>query len=260
MEKVKVDSKTGIVIESKTPTKEIPTVSSIDTAQRDLTKEDITQETDSKKLEVELKKGYRAVDIQPFGVLHIHKPSVEDDYEADLAYAKEVSKLMDTDELPTLEEMEAKLVKRGTWTEDHKEKLEDIKKDMVDTGAELSVSKIEYKSTKNTKSKNAINRLAKKYSDLKDQFFKLEAIKNRFMSLTIEGRADEQRLISKMSRCIKYPDGNLVWDSPSKLKSERDSEPVGSLVFEFITFTQGIDPQVLDKLPDVLRDVGDLEI
>lgn len=258
-----IDNDTGIVVEDVVETanhdsKSLPTVDSVDSEQRKAKKEEILEEVAAKKTELELKLGYRAVEVPPYGLLHLHKPSINDDYVADIVYAKEVAKLMEDADLPTIEEMEIKLAKRGTWTKEDKNSLEELREDLVTTATELEIARSEYKSKNTVKFKKKIDKLTKDYEETKKLFLKKEAIKSRFMSLTIEGRSDEQRLIVKMSRCVKYPDGKYVWKTPDDLKKEKDSEPVGRLVFEFITFAQGVDPRVLETVPDILKEVGDI--
>jgi len=267
-EEIKVDPATGIVVEevsvkveTQSQSQDIPTVSTIDQDQRDAKKEEIAEETESKRAEIELSKGYRIIDIPIYGELYIHKPTIDDDYEADLAYAKEVSILMEKEpNIPTTEEMEAKLEKRGAWTKVDEESLDDLRQEVVTTSTELVVAKAEYKSNNKVSIKNRINKLTETYKELRTKFLKKQATRSRFMSLTLEGRADEKRLIVKMSHCIKYPNGKRVWETPEDLKKEKDSEPVGRLVFEFITFTQGIDPRVLEQIPDLLNEIGDIKV
>ena len=265
-DKLNIDPESGLIIEevitvkSGKDSKIIPTVSSIDREQRTDTKETLKEETDALNIERELKRGYREIDIPPYGKLHINKPSIDDDYEADLAYAKEVSRLMDSEDLPTREEMEVKLEKRGTWTAKDTADLDELRKEMVETTTEIIMVKSEYKSTKSVSVKSKLTELNDRYNKARTEFFKKEAIRSRFMSLTLEGRADEQRLVVKMSRCITRPDGKRVWETPDLLKKEKDSEPVGRLVFEFVTFSQGVDPRVLSQIPDFLDEVGNIAI
>jgi len=264
---VKVDPVTGLIeevsvtLETKPQTQDIPTVSNVDKEQREYKKEEISEEVDAKRAEIELTKGYRVVDVPPYGELHIHKPTIDDDYAADLAYAKEVSRLMDNDpDIPTTEEMELKLEKRGAWTKVDEETLSDLRGEVVEIQTKIVLAKMEYKSSSKLDVKTKISELTKEYEKIRLVFLKKQATRSRFMSLTLEGRADEKRLIVKMSHCVKYPNGKRVWKTPEDLKKEKDSEPVGRLVFEFITFTQGVDPRVLEQIPDLLNEIGEIAI
>ena len=255
-----VISEDGVVVEEpKTAEKEIPTVKSMDKEQRQNTKEEVKEETESKKIELELERGYRIVNIEGYGELWIHKPTIEDDYVADLAYSQEFNKLMDESNLPTSEEMENKLEQRGKWTQLDKDELDDLRKEMISLSSDIILKKAEYKSNKSKRIKNEINKLQKEYESSRTKFFKKQAVHQKYMSMTIEGRADEKRLVFKMSRCVKRPDGQRVWETPEKLMEEKDSVPVGTLVYEFITFMQGVDPRVLQEVPDILKSIGDAD-
>jgi len=266
MSDIKIDPATGIVIEKKVilksldNTTDIPTVSSVDTEQRKLTKEQIEEDTEAKKIEMEMEKGYRVITVAPYGEIQLHKPTVKDDYEAELVYAKEIGSLMDSQGLVTLEEMEAKLDKRGTWTKEDKNRLDTIKNEMVSVNTDLFLARSEYKVKKTPDLKRRIKELDKKYAELRTEFFKKESLRSRFMSLTIEGRADERRLVAKMSKCVTYLDGKRIWENPEDLEKERDSESVGRIVFEFITYIQGVDPRILQQVPEILKGLGDKEI
>ena len=255
-----IDPETGEVIEP-TDSQDIPTVASVEEDQKKALKETVEQQTEAKKIETELAKGYRVVNISPYGELHIHKPTIDDDYEADLAYSVEVSRLMDLyPNLPTMEEMEQRLERRGVWTEEHTKELEELRQDIVELSTEIFLAKAEYKTSKKASVKTKITKLTKEYEENRDQFLKMETRKSKFMSQTLEGRADERRLVVKMSRCIKRPDGSRVWETSEELKKEKDSDPVGRLVFEFMTFTQGVDPRVLEQVPDLLAQIGDVNV
>lgn len=263
---LKIDENTGIVLEEttiETPVeeeKEIPTVASVDESQREEKKKEIKEEVLSKQIELELKRGYREVEIEPYGKLHIYSPTIEDDYEGDNAYAEEISVLLIEEKLPTTEEMAEKLEKRGLWTPEHDDRLKDLQEENSQLAAEIIVLRADYKESKSVKLKNKINKLEDEHRKAKEEFLKLNAIKSKYFSFTVEGRAEEKRLVLKMSRSIRKPDGTKLWESAEKLQKEKNREPVSRLVYEYITFTQGIDPRVLERIPDLLDKVGDVSI
>lgn len=221
-------------------------------------KSSVNELTDVKKAEVEIVREYREVEVKPYGKLHIHRPSIEDDYNADLVYTDEMNRLlMSNPNIPTYEEQEQRLEKRGIWTTFHKEQMNDLREELAEISSEIFLVKEEYKSKKTSKLKSKIKDLQDKYEALKKEFLKMEGIRSKYFSATVEGRAEEKRFLVRMSHGVRYPSGDKVWKSPEELAKERDSEPVRRIVYEFIAFLQGVDSQVLAELPDILNEVGE---
>ena len=161
--------------------------------------------------------------------------------------------------LPTVEEMEKIMRDRGKWTDKDDNEIEMYKEDLAENQAELILVKTEYKKTKSPKLKTKLTKLETESKRIKDEFTRKEGFRSKFKTNTIEGRADEKRLITKMSRCILKPDGSRVWETPGHLAKEKDSAAVGQLVYLFITFMQGIDPRLLEQVPEILSSLGDIE-
>ena len=248
---VRIDESTGEVLE---------TVAELDTSQREDAANDVTETADISNAELELKQGYREVTIEPYGLIRIYKPTIEDDNASVLAYSQEFSKLMMESNLPTIEEMESKLKERKNAAVISAEDINDVRKDFQEAVAELAIAKSEYKVKKTPALKNRIVKLEKEQQEYKKELLRKEAIRNKYVTLTIEGQADERKLMEKLYRCTKYPDGKRVWETLEDLKKEQSSESVMNIVYEFIVFSQGIDPRVLEQIPDLLDEVGDADL
>ena len=242
-----IDNATGEVLD---------TVKDLDKQQREDLADEVSSELEADKAEVEMRLGYREIEIEPYGKLHIHKPTVDDDYYARLAYSDTFTDLMMNSKLKTIEEMEKMQKARGDEVIDS-DTIKEIQKDFSETAAELMIARDEYKKTHKPTSKRKVKQLEQELADLRKDLFKKEAIRNKYVNLTIEGMADQRQLVEKMYRCVLKPDGKRVWETPEDLMKEKDSEPVANIVYEFISFTRGIDPRVLRNIPDLLEQIGD---
>lgn len=218
----------------------------------------VSELTDVKRAEMELIKDYREIEIDPYGKIRIYRPTIEDDYQADLVFTDEMNRLLRSNpNIPTQEEQEQMLESRGIWTKAHKDEVERIKEELSELSTELFLAKEEYKKNKTSKNKKKITDLNNEYDSLRKQFMKMQSVSSKYFGATVEGRAEEKRFLVRMSSAVKNVDGERIWSSTEDLAKERDSEPVRRIVYEFIAFLQGVDTQVLAELPDLFDEVGE---
>ena len=253
-EELKIDNETGEVIEDG----EIKSVGDLDKTQRQDNKSEVEDQAFSKQIELELKRGYREKVVEPYGTIRINRPTIEDDYHADLIYAETYTKLMDQGSLKNMDELEVQLKNRGLYDKIDPAKTDELRKEFQEVTAELFIARQEHKRKASSNLKAKIQKLANEQSTLRKEILHRESTRSKYSGLTIEGRSDEQRLMYRLHRCISYPDGKRVWETLDDLKKEKDAEHVAVIVFEFISFTQGLDPRVLREIPDFLEEVGDV--
>ena len=98
--------------------------------------------------------------------------------------------------------------------------------------------------------KVTFNNSRKDYMKLKDRLSELITKKTSYLSNTIESKAEEEQIKVKLSLCVKYPDGRLVWDSLDSLDNEIDNNALMKITNEFISFSLGLTQEIIDNLPD----------
>lgn len=216
---------------------------------REELKEQAEEMVDVSTAEDIIEKGYKDVEYKPIGMVRILKPTIEDEQIADIAYAEELTRLMIETKLPTVEEMEKQLKKRGgdnEWDEEH---LEEMRDDLTAAHADILLYKEVYKTDTSKTILNKLTEAKKKYAKMKKEFIRLNSIRQKYLSATIEGRADQKRLIAKMSRCIYNLQGKRIWETISQLEKEPETPALGALVYDFIAYINGLDPRVLSSVP-----------
>lgn len=251
----------GVVLETLELKEGIPVGKAIEEEQRESLTKDLADKVNARQIEVELNRGYRVLKSPVYGELHVYLPTIEIDYQADLVYSEEVLNLMRNSSLPTSEVLFEELKEKGDWTDDHIQKHEKLRESMFDTATELALAKADL--IGNPQSKRVQKRVAtleKQVSAQRKEFFALESTKQKFFSLTVEGKAQEKQLIYKLVHCVKRKDGSQLWESTEELEKKGHSNRVRDIVIEFTTFSNGIDPRVLDSVPGLNTDVGDKDL
>jgi hypothetical protein len=177
-----------------------------ETIGREVNTEKVVQNLVASKIEMELQRGYREVEIPDIGLVHIHRPTVEINYSADLVYAEELTRLMTDSKLKTIDEMQDTVMSRlGV----NRKKLEDMATELANYASEILVAKTEFaKNPRKTTLRRKIETLEKEHAELKKKFMEDQNKYHKFMAMTIEGKADELRLIYKMAACITDPPGS----------------------------------------------------
>lgn len=220
---------------------------------KNVVKETVQEQVNVKEAEVKLATQEKKVVIHPYGELVIKKPTIEDDYFADLVYAEEVNNLIMNSNLPSQDQMHKLLKSKGKWTQEDEDRVNELQSELSTLGAEIAILKAEKGKSSTKKNTLKIVEAEKKFNEGRAEYLRLKSAYNKFMSQTIEGRAEEKKLVAKMSRCVFNASGERMWANPQDLSREKDSEAIGRLVYEFIIFMQGIDPEILSGVPDLLE-------
>jgi len=202
-----------------------------------------------KKAEKEIKSQYRLVTLDEFRDdkevdIHIFQTTSGVDSKATDAYAKAFNRLIDDPDLKTRKQMEATLKNKGIWGEEQEKEVEGLRDDMRAT--ELDVAGLHKKKTYN---KATMNRLRTTWMEKRARITELITEKTSFLANTIEGRSEEEEVKVKLSLCVKYPDGTLVWNSVEELNNEINKFAVIRLVNEAMLFWSGLTQEIIDYLP-----------
>jgi len=201
-----------------------------------------------KEAEKEINSKFKAVIMDFRGekdaVLHIYQPTTKDDSLSFNEHAKVFNQMIKDEDMMTRKEMEDILEKRGIWGKKETDRLDEVQTKMRDL--EFVVAKM--------KQSGKINK--KKMKELRTQWFiwkgeisDLFTKKTEYLTNTIESRAEEAEVKAKLSLCVKFPDGERVWNSLDELEEEEDRTAVVALVNKAMFFWTGLTQEIIDDLP-----------
>ena len=255
---VELSVTTNTQVVEETASEELISGADIAAEQRKKMTSTLADMTNTRQIEVELKRGYRVIDSPTYGKLRIYLPTIEVEYQADLVYSEEVLRLMTETELKTSEDLFAVLAEKGTWTEEHNQKMESLKEETFDLTADLAVAQSELIKKPNSKQhKRRVDKIQAQVDKVRKDYLKMVNTHSKYFGYTVEGKAQEKQLVYKLIHCVKYDENNTpVWETMKDLE-EGHSNRVRDIVIQFTTFVNGIAPQVLDLVPELKEEFRD---
>jgi len=197
----------------------------------------------------ELKANFRVIKLDNFRgqdnvELNIFRPSLKIDSVASYKYSEVYNDLL-SKKLLLKDEMLKILEEKNLWGEPQEKEIEDIKEGMREV--EIKAALIRSKPNFN---KASLSRLREEYLILQKKFTDLITKKTQYLNNTVESKAEEEQIKVKLSLCVKYPDGKLVWNSLEELENETDGIALTTITNEFMTFSLGLTQEIIDHLPD----------
>jgi len=197
----------------------------------------------------ELKANFRVIKLDNFRgqdnvELNIFRPSLKIDSVASYKYSEVYNDLL-SKKLLLKDEMLKILEEKNLWGEPQEKEIEDIKEGMREV--EIKAALIRSKPNFN---KASLSRLREEYLILQKKFTDLITKKTQYLNNTVESKAEEEQIKVKLSLCVKYPDGKLVWNSLEELENETDGIALMTITNEFMTFSLGLTQEIIDHLPD----------
>jgi hypothetical protein len=190
------------------------------------------EETVAEKREkmVEVQTGKRIFETQKYGLIQIRYPKVEENRLADWEYSKVFQQAI-LDGIPTIREMETLIKERKLWTQEDDDKIQKLRDD-IDAQMVL-LSKME--------SDNAIAQVTVKIEELREKLFALQQEKQKYFNNTAEAKADEAKMSFLIHKCTHNADGNrAIWKTYDDFKNEEDQATVNMIVYQFLTFINGL--------------------
>ena len=197
----------------------------------------------------ELKANFRVIKLDNFRgqdnvELNIFRPSLKIDSVASYKYSEVYNDLL-SKKLLLKDEMLKILEEKNLWGEPQEKEIEDIKEGMREV--EIKAALIRSKPNFN---KASLSKLREEYLILQKKFTDLITKKTQYLNNTVESKAEEEQIKVKLSLCVKYPDGKLVWNSLEELENETDGIALTTITNEFMTFSLGLTQEIIDHLPD----------
>ncbi|MNS45878.1 hypothetical protein D3C72_783570 [compost metagenome] len=85
-----------------------------------------------------------------------------------------------------------------------------------------------------------------KIAEIRSQIISLQQERQRYFNNTAEAKADEAKMSFLIYKCTEVADtGKPLWDSYKEFKNESDQETVNHIVYQFITFINGLPAEFL---------------
>jgi hypothetical protein len=179
---------------------------------------------------VEVQTGKRVFDTDKYGLLQIRYPKVEENRLADWEYSKVFQQAV-MDDIPTNREMDEMIKRKKLWTSKDDEKIEKIREEITKQLTLLSKMETE---------KNMLP-IEAKINELRDEMFGLQQEKQKYYNNTAESKADEAKMSFLIHKCTEYADtGKAVWATYKDFKEEEDQNTVNLIVYQFLTFINGL--------------------
>ncbi|MEK6923284.1 MAG: hypothetical protein AABW84_01120 [Nanoarchaeota archaeon] len=213
-----------------------------------------------KKAEVEIKSKTRTITLDEFHgqknvEIAINHPTTKDDTSSVNLYSKVYNRLLRDPEMLTRAEMKKLLEQKGLWGEEQEKIIDNIREEM--RAVELQVVTLRAKNKNPNKA--TVNRLKKQWYELQNKIRDMVVERENYYSNTVEGRAEEEQLKSKLSLCVKYPDGNRVWSSLDILDEETERHNVVTIMNAAMLFWMGLTQEIISDLPAKLIFGGETE-
>jgi hypothetical protein len=157
---------------------------------------------------------------------------------ADLIYDKSKKKAIDTGMLP-IAELEVLIEKRGLFTAEDRNKLEEFKSQKF--AQEVILGKTTKVAAKQDRLKGIIDKLDEKID-------KLERKRTSKLVMSAESKADEERALYLCWSCVTDDEGNKIWSTFEDMLDETDINKRDSILLSFLKFRSGLETKIVRYL------------
>jgi trans-2-enoyl-CoA reductase len=211
----------------------------------------------TKRAESEIRAKSRTITLSEFRgaknvEIVISHPTTGDDTQSTNIYSKAYNRFLRDPDFMTKSQMKRLLEERKLWGEEQEQVIDTCREDM--RAIELQVAQLRVKKSYN---KASVSRLRTQWFGLKNKIQTLVTERENYYSNTVEGRAEEEQLKSKLSLCVKFPDGKKVWNSIEELDNETDKTSIVATMNAAIIFWMGMTQEIIDELPAMLFASGE---
>ena len=183
------------------------------------------------------------------GLVQIRFPGVEENRLADWEYSK-VFHQAQMDDIPTNREMDEMIKRKKLWTKKDDEKIDKLREEI---NKQLTIlSKME--------TEKNIEPVERKINEIREEMFAMQQQKQRYYNNTAEAKADEAKMSFLVHQCTEYAEtGKRVWETYKDYKDERDQQTVNAIIYQFLTFINGLPADYLSNPSEVEGDTEEEE-
>jgi hypothetical protein len=194
---------------------------------------------ESRDLMAEIKTGRRVFDTEKYGLVQIRFPKVEENRLADWEYSKVFQKAV-MDDIPTNKEMTKFIERKGLWGKEEEDKIASIQEEITKQIAILG---------KMTEGSANYEAAEEKINSLRQDIFTLQQERQKYFNNTAESKADEAKMSFLIFKCTEDAEtGKPLWKTYDDFKNEEDQGTVNTIVYQFLTFINGLPADFL-QLP-----------
>lgn len=210
------------------------------------------------KAQAEIRSNSRIIEVKNFRgqeecQLIVSKPNLQQDTLCSNRYSKYFNRYLNDPDFKTNIEMEESMEKRGIWGKKQEEQIEKYRDEMTS----IAIDVCTIRDNKDTKSRIRLEKFKAKWLELRDKIQELAVKKQSFLSNTVEAKADEEKIKLKLSLCVKFQDGTLVWESIEALDQETDQINLSNVITEAMVFWSGLSTEIINSLPDHIFAIGE---
>lgn len=170
----------------------------------------------------------------------IRYPTIEENRLADIEYSKAYHQFLKQD-LPLALELENLLKSRGifsTLNDKIQAATDHLQKSMIELKEETQADKREV--------------LLAQYKVAKVNLLESNTERNKYLTNSVENKAEESKTVFLISRVTQKEDGSLYWASLEELKNESNIKFVQMIVYRFVMMVNDLSENFLDEVPDFL--------
>ncbi len=205
----------------------------------------------------EINSKYRSIKLDEFRgnkdvEIHIYQPTSKEGAIASDAYTHKYNKLMRDPDLLTKKQMLKIMEERGIWGKEQEDKYTNLQDDMQEI--RLATQKLRANAERrkvpedDPRVKKDLDNLRKQFEGKHREGIAMLEDKASYLSRTIEASAEEEEIKTKLSLCVKFPDGTLVWPTIEDLEAETDRLAIIKITQESMFFWNGLTQEIIERL------------
>jgi hypothetical protein len=186
----------------------------------------------------EIVTGRRLFSTKKFGKVSVRFPSTEEQRLADWEYSLAMTRGL-RDGLMTNAKLESVLEESGIWGQKEKDKLMKIDED-------INVELVYLSKLKTEKTQEPVQI---KINGLKQERMTLLTERQKFMNISVEAKSEETRISYLTYSCTENAETQeRIWATYKDFMAEKNSEDMGIIVMQFLTFINGLSPNLFELL------------
>lgn len=187
-------------------------------------------EKEQREAMTEIKTGRRVFET-PQGLMQVRFPKTEENRLADWEYTRVLTQAI-KDGIMTNKQMDKFIKENELWTDEDKAEVERLNDEIN--------KQIVILSKMGENSKNAA-KVEEKINQLRQDLFNKQQERQRLFNNTAEAKADEAKMSFLIYKCTEDADtGKALWATYDDFKNEEDQETVNVIVYQFLTFINGL--------------------
>jgi hypothetical protein len=169
----------------------------------------------------------------------IRKPENQDLMDSEFEYSREFNRAIMAGIMPEAR-IKVVLNDNGIWGEADEEEIADQLEVVRDLEGDLEEAETNAEEVA----------LANELKDARDKLYALRQARSQLFSHSSEAKAESVQREFLVSRCTQFPSGVNVWKSLKEFRDDKRPSLVLMASYEFMTFSNGITDDFMDKLPE----------